>query len=1263
MAQPYDIKYQSPTPTPPEEPIAPTPVAPTPITPTPLTPQPVDRDLLPESLMARIGLSKGGVDALEGGIDAYQDLIENAALILTRRTAEAFRPQQKSLGGTEPIPSAFESLLGLFSKGAGAAFESISPVGTGLPPVITETLLNVPLKELNENVAKLFPEPTGDDWAYTTHQYGPDPEDIEVIPRWSEVDIDITDSANPSAFNAEQLGRFIATGLGTFDKESYKNMSAWEREWLYPAQIAALGTPALRGTLGLIKPAQETKAIKGLGLFSDKKIPSPLTSEGDHYPVISKIFKELSLANGLRKRLNETITAGSKMLKESFVTPGARIPFVDISKEYLGGLAKSPKLEATAKEPVLGAKAKTGIPTIKEIAKLPIGWNESIQNFAKRAYAFTADDILELQEIVWRKTRDAAKGTNSITRRIATKGFRTPVASRALDDASDVIMGRTDDFYEESKDAAEYAANMEAMAKMFDPAFKPNQSQLGRIEQMFGTEIAETIFNIPKRLDEKYITDPILDGLGALKAMVASIDFSGIANQGWKMAFSPHSVEYFKAIGPGLRMADPEIGIMKFDEMARGIKEHKYYTTVVEAAGDVFDVLELSSTRGRTSTQMEDRFISDWAYKIPGVKLSEQSYTGFLNKLRWDIMYRQLETWAKRGHRTTKEEIHAFAEYILITTGRATGDSIEKFFTPSGTRVLGNVFFSPRHMVSIPQFYWRGLKCAFDLASDAVGVGVTGGRFVAKPSAIFGSGKFNEISRLHATTLTMHLAKGTGLLYGLSEGIKYWPNKVKIHNEATGKVEEVDVKRDVKIGVDPTATDFGNLSVGPYKYNLFGGDASFFRTVFRGGLGKTTTGSGLEIDTNIVDEAKKYLRNKLSPGFGEIINTIKKEDFLGNTVKPVWKLDTWEEVEEGIVDRFASILMQEVREQGALMDDWAKNPLLLSPSLFGIMTSVYDTPETIKNSLSVDRFGLLYEDLIDEPDGVNKQLSIDMSPEYMNWQEKKNEKKALPNPEEVWATNLTLYKDTVLKAENELMNFLDAPRQGEFGQQYNKTLTTAIQRYTSTKGSAFRNLIPHYVEDVKAAQMAERGTKEDIFNTYRSQYWDAELPVNYTTGVPDHEARKRIQEAVLTEAEIVLGPELAFFITQKNPVSQNPDPRIREAINAAVDQYRDDTDYLTTNFYDLSDQIVARKYNGKYIELYNSYKQDSNQFITEILEPDFMRLLVDIKEAKEIWRRADPKIEVAMWRLGNIQTDAIFNQQAKAKVVEIIKAQQEQNAR
>lgn len=1229
MAQPYDIKYKSPTPTPtpPKEPVVQTPVAPTPITPTPLTPQPVDRDLLPESLMARIGLSKGGVDFLEGGIDAYQDLIENAALILTRRTAEAFRPQQKSLGGTEPIPSAFESLLGLFSKGAGAAFESISPVGTGLPPVITETLLNVPLKGLNENVAKLFPEPTGDDWAYTTHQYGPDPEDIEVIPRWSEVDIDITDSANPSAFNAEQLGRFIATGLGTFDKESYKNMSAWEREWLYPAQIAALGTPALRGTLGLIKPAQETKAIKGLGLFSDKKIPSPLTSDGDHYPVISKIFKELSLANGLRKRLNETITAGSKILKESFVTPGARIPFV-------GGQGK----------------AKIGIPTIKEVAKIPIGWNESIQNFAKRAYAFTADDILELQEIVWRKTRDAAKGTNSITRRIIPEGFTTPVASRALDEAGDVIMGKVDNFIEESKDAAEYAANMEAMAKMFDPAFKPNQSQLGRIEQMFGTEIAETIFNIPKRFDEKYITDPILDALGALKATVASVDFSGIANQGWKVAFSPHSVEYFKAIGPGLRMADPEIGIMKFDEMARGIKEHKYYTTVVEAAGDVFDVLELSSTRGRTSTQMEDRFISDWAYKIPGVKLSEQSYTGFLNKLRWDIMYKQLETWAKRGHRTTKEEIHDFAEYVLITTGRGTNKAIEKFFTASGMRVLGNVFFSPRHMVSIPQFYYRGLKSYVDLAKDT-------------PSAIFGSGKINEISRLHATTLTMHLTKGAGMLYGLKEAIKYWPEKVKIHNEATGLVEEVDVRRDVKIGANPTATDFGNLSIGPFKYNLFGGDSSFFRTIFRAGLGKTTTASGLEIDTNAVEETKKYLRNKLAPGLGEIINTITKEDFLGNVTKPIWKLDTWEEVEEGIIDRFASILIQEVGEQGALMDDWFKNPVLLSPSLFGIMTSVYDTPETVKNSLSVDRFGLLYEDLIDEPDGPNKQLSIDMSQEYMDWQQKKNEKKALPNPEEVWATNLTLYKDTVLEAENELMNFLNAPRQGELGQQYNKALTTAIQRYTSTKGSAFRNLIPHYVEDVKAAQRSERGTKEDIFNMYRNQYWDAELPINYTTGVPDHEARKRIQEAVLTEAEIALGPELAIFITQKNPVSQNPDIKIREAINAAVDQYRNDTDYLTTNFYDVSDMYVAGKYNGKYIELYNTYKQDSNQFITDILEPDFKNLLTGLKEFRTLLRQVDPKIEAAMWRLGNIQTDAVSNPDAKAEVVAIIKAQQEQNAR
>ena len=1244
MAQPYDIKYQPPTPTPPEEPVDPAPTDPAPIvsTRTAPTPQPVDRDLLPEPLLARIGLNPGSrsvIDAFEGGYDAYQDLIENFALMTTRRTAETFRPQGEK-------PSAFESLLGLFSQGVGGIVKE----GVGLPPVITETILNAPLKQLNENVVKLFPEPTGDDWAYTTHQVGPDPEDVEVIPRWSDVDIDITDKAGPSAFNAEQFGRFLATGLGTFDKESYKNMSAWEKEWLYPAQIAALGTPALRGTIGFFRPAKEVKALQGAGIFSNMKIPNPLASDGSHYSVINKIQKQVSEAVGARKRLNETITAGANQLKESFVTPGARIPFVDISKEYLGGLAKSPKLEATAKEAVLGAKAKTGIPTIKEIAKLPIGWNESIQNFAKRTYAFTPDDILELQEIVWNATKNAARGTNSITRRIVPGGFRTPVASRALDDASDVIMGRTDDFIEESKDAAEYAANMEAMAKMFDPFFKPNKGQLGRIEQMFGTEVAEIIGNIPKRLDEKYITDPILDGLGALKAMVASIDFSGIGNQGWKMAFSPHFKEYFKSIGPGLRMADPEIGLMKFDEMAQNIRENKFYTTVVEAAGDVFDVLELSSTRGRTTTQMEDRFISDWAYKIPGIKLSEQSYTGFLNKLRWDIMYNQLESWAKRGHRTTKEEIHELAEYILITTGRGTNKAIEKFFTPAGTRLLGNMFFSPRHMISIPQFYIRGLKSYYNLAKDA-------------PDVIFRSGKFNEINRLYATTLTMHLAKGTGLLYGLAEGIKYWPEKVKIHNEATGKVEEVDVKRDVKIGLDPKATSFGHLSIGPLKYNLFGGEASLFRTIARLQSGQKTTASGLTVDIDRGQEFLNYFRNKLSPGFGEIVNTINKEDFLGNEVKPVWKLDTWEEVENGIIDRFASILMQEVREQGTLMQDWAKNPLLLAPSLFGIMTALYDTPETIKNSLSVDKFGVLYEDLIDEPDGPNKQLSIDMSPEYINWQEKKNERKALPNPEEVWATNLTIYKDTVLKAENELMNFLDTPRQGELGQRYNKTLTTAIQRYTSTKGSAFRTLVPHWVEDIKAAQRVDRGSKEDMFNMYRSQYWDAELPINYQTGVPDHETRKRIQESVLAEAEIALGPELAIFITQKNPASQNPDSRIRETINAAVDQYRDDTDYLTTNFYDLSDQIVARQYNGKYIELYNSYKQDSNQFITEILEPDFMRLLENVKEAKEIFRMSDPKIEVAMWRLGNIQTDKILNQQAKAEVVAIIKAQQEQNAR
>lgn len=60
MAQPYDIKYQPPTPTPPEEPVDPAPTDPAPIVPTRTapTPQPVDRDLLPEPLLARIGLNR-----------------------------------------------------------------------------------------------------------------------------------------------------------------------------------------------------------------------------------------------------------------------------------------------------------------------------------------------------------------------------------------------------------------------------------------------------------------------------------------------------------------------------------------------------------------------------------------------------------------------------------------------------------------------------------------------------------------------------------------------------------------------------------------------------------------------------------------------------------------------------------------------------------------------------------------------------------------------------------------------------------------------------------------------------------------------------------------------------------------------------------------------------------------------------------------------------------------------------------------------------
>ena len=1142
------------------------------------------------------------VNLIEGAADLHQDNIENLALMITRQAAETGRVFTR---GKDGKPSTFESLLDAFAKGIGAG----STAAVGLPPVVAETLTSIPLKHINENVVKLFPDPTGDDWAYTTHQYGPDPiEDIEVVPRWSKVDTDITEPANPDEYNAEQIGRFIASVAGTFDREAYKNMSPFEKDVLYPTAWYAMGpTRVASKAMSVLKPAKSKVGIMG-------GVPSPVTPDGGHYSVLNKIVHLVSPRVGPRKRTAEQL-GRTDPLKNPTAYVASRIKQLDV------------------------------------------------------------DDIQELKEIIWNATRAAAIGsTNIISRRLPQKvGL---AQTRGTSTAGDAIMG-ADNFVLDSVDAGEYGLNVEAMARMFDPKQSLDEVQLSRVENMFGSEIAKLVSEIPRTTAEK-IQHGIFDTWNAGKALVASIDISGIGNQGWKMAFSPYWKEYLKSAKSAFEMLDPDYGILKFDEISQNIKDHKFHSIVKDAAGDVMDVMELSSSKGRTVSQTEDRFISEYVSQIPGIQLSEQSYTGFLNKLRWDVIYKQLDDWTKQGYKYTKEEIKEMAEFTMISTGRGVG--LDKWLSSKSNKVLNAGFFSPRYVVATGQFYVRSVGATLNLAKET-------------PSAVFGSGKYNEISKIYAKTAAGHFIKNAGILSTFATGMKHWPDKVKITND-DGTVETVDVKKDVTIGTNPLKTDYGMISIGPLKYNFWGGDAQMARTFFRmlpsfayknpltkgirseipdiplvfdkektsftagegNILGQRTTSAGLTIDANQFQTLWEFTRNKFAPTTGYVRDLINQQDFLGNEFLPFWEIDSWNEFQDDFLQRFTAILAQDLIDQGEIQNDMFQNPLVFGPSILGFNTQLYETSKDVLNDLSADKYGVLYDDLFEEDDGYNKQIQLKSTKQYIEWEQKKNERKAQPDTEEAWISGMIRYNEVVEKAEAELLLILEQGTAGPDGSEFRKNRKTAIQAFNSTKGEGFRNNIPQHVEDEKAAQALERGTKADIFMMYRSQYWDAELPIDLQTGIPDYQERKRIQEEILTKAEIALGPEYRDFIIQNNPASSNP------IIREAVQEYREDTQYLTTNYFDKADELLLSIEDGRYYNLYQQWKVDSNKDLLDAVDDNFKLVRKSLAEFKKALRATDPQIEIAMWRLGDITTEEINNLTAKQFVIELM-LKDRQNAR
>lgn len=218
----------------------------------------------------------------------------------------------------------------------------------------------------------------------------------------------------------------------------------------------------------------------------------------------------------------------------------------------------------------------------------------------------------------------------------------------------------------------------------------PTEGELSLLNKVFGKEFTSTVME--KRALLLKMKEAGYQLANIPRSIMASFDLSAPFRQGVFFIGRP------KRFGGAFLKMFSQFGSDKaFISAQEAIAQRPTYGLMTES--------KLALTEmGKTLTTKEERFMSQWAERIPligrVVKASERAYIGFLNKLRADV-FDDLIVKAERLGRNPKENMDLtkeIANFVNLGTGRGPVLGFQSLERASVA--LNSFFFSPRLMGS-----------------------------------------------------------------------------------------------------------------------------------------------------------------------------------------------------------------------------------------------------------------------------------------------------------------------------------------------------------------------------------------------------------------------------------------------------------------------------------------------------------------------------------------------------------------------------------
>ena len=405
----------------------------------------------------------------------------------------------------------------------------------------------------------------------------------------------------------------------------------------------------------------------------------------------------------------------------------------------------------------------------------------------------------------------------------------------------------------------------EGLSKLFGQygGLVPTQGELSLLEKVFGSEFISTVMG--KRPFLQKLGEAVGQLANIPRSIMSSFDLSFGGRQGIFVA-PRYRKEFWNSWKSQFKMFGSE---KMYKEAMENVTKNKWF----DLAQGRISFTEL----GRIMGQREERFMSQWAEKIPIVgklvRASGRAYTGFANKYRMDIFASMMENAERLGLNPRKnlDLVNEIAEFVNASTGRGK--------LPAGIErsasILNAFFFSPRLIASRLELL---IPAKYVMAEP----------FVRKEY-------LKTLFSFAGTAMTiMGLAKLAG----------------------------------AEVGADPRSADFAKIKIGDTRIDVLGGFQQYIRLagqLISGEIVSSTTGKIMTLGEGYrpltrLDILERFVEYKEAPIFSFITGLMKGQDFEG---KPI-------NVPKEVGMRFVPMALQDI------YDIAKEDPDLLPLSVLGI---------------------------------------------------------------------------------------------------------------------------------------------------------------------------------------------------------------------------------------------------------------------------------------------------------------------------------------